>query len=239
MRRESRFTRRSINKSKNQLYISLVGIVVVIFVALNFGPALISGLGGVIDVMTGKNSQNAKIINDAGIEHPILDPIPDATPSAEVNISGRSFYNEGDIELVVNGEKYGEVTLDNSQDFIFNNVRLTLGDNYIKVRTVINGKRSDFSEEEKITYIKTSPKLEVSSPQDGQSFSKTDREVLVSGDTDAENNVNINGFIAIVDSSGHFSYSFRLSTGENKLIVTATNSAGHSTSKELTVSYSE
>lgn len=237
--RDSRLTRRSINKSKHSLYISIVGIVIIIFLAFNFGPILITSLGGFIDTVTGKGNQSTKISNNEDLEAPTLDPLSTATKESTINVSGRSYYNEGEIELIVNGEKRDEFELENSQDFTFEDVELSEGQNFIKARIVINGKRSEFSEEEVISYSKDAPKLEISAPSDKQSFSKADREIIISGTTDPENTVSVNDFIAIVDSSGNFSYTYKLENGENKLTIKATNAAGQETTKELTVSYSE
>jgi hypothetical protein len=103
---------------------------------------------------------------------------------------------------------------------------------------VKDGEISGFSESRSISYLKSLPKLEISTPADGASFSKADSEINVSGNTDAENTVRVNDFIAIVDGAGNFSYLLKLSEGDNKIKITATNPAGSNTSKELTVSYS-
>ncbi len=236
---QSRLARRSIKQSKRQLYGSLVAIVIVLFVTFNFGPYLIGGVGGLIDKITGKGSQAEKIVTSADIQAPTLDAIPPATSNEKITVSGHSYYTNGTIELFVNGVRRDETDLVNSQNFKFGDVRLAEGTNFIKVRAITGNKKSGFSDEEQITYNKNAPKLEVSSPQDGQSFHKGDQQITVRGTTDADNSVNVNGFIAIVDSSGNFSYNYNLSNGDNKLTVTATSPAGQTTIKELTVSYSE
>ena len=237
--RESRLTRRSINKSRNQLYFSIAGIVVILFLALNFGPLVITSIGSTIDNITGKGTQSTKITNSSDLVPPTMDSIPAAVGENSINISGSSYYNEGEIELIINGERRDTFELSDSQDFAFEDVTLQGGDNYIKVRTIIDGKRSAFSEEKKVSFLKEAPKLEISHPSDKQSFSKADREISVRGTTDPENTVEINGFIAIVDSSGNFSYTLSLTNGDNKVTVKAVNPAGQDTTKEITVSYSE
>lgn len=236
---DSRLVRRSIKQSKRQLYASLVAIVVILFIAINFGPYLIGGVGGFIDKITGKGNQAEKIETSADIQAPTLDALLPATSNEHITVSGRSYYTHGSIELYVNGSRRDETNLDNSQNFRFTDVRLSEGTNSIKVRTIIDNKKSDFSEEEQISYNKSAPKLEVSYPQDGQSFHKGDQQITISGTTDPDNSVNVNGFIAIVDSNGNFSYNYNLANGDNKLKVTVTSPAGQTTIKELTVSYSE
>ena len=101
-----------------------------------------------------------------------------------------------------------------------------------------NNKESDFSQDYKISYLKDEPKLEISFPNDGASFSKADQEINIRGTTDPENAVKINDFIAIVDTEGNFSYILKLKEGENKIKIVAANLAGKTSEKELTVSYS-
>ncbi len=235
--RESRLSRRSVNQSKKQLYASLFAIVVIIFIALNFGPFLIGRVGTVIDTISGKSSQSAQVVSDT-LEAPVIDLLPSATPSASIDVQGHAFYSDGQIELYVNDSRVDTVDLDNSQSFTFESVRLRSGENSLKVRIEKNGKKSDFSEEYTISYVKDTPKLEVSSPSDGASFTKADQEINVSGTTDPDNNVRVNNFIAIVDSQGNFSYRLKLNEGENKIKIEAENLAGNKSSKDLTVSYS-
>lgn len=236
---DSRLARRSIKQSKRQLYVSLIAIVIVLFSTINFGPYLIGGLGGFIDKITGKGSQAERIETSADIQAPTLDALPAATSNEHISVSGRSYYIKGSIELFVNGVRRDETDLRDLQDFKFEDIGLSEGANFIKVRIIIGDKKSDFSDEAQITYTKNAPKLEMSFPQDRQSFHKGDQQITVRGTTNPDNSVNINGFIAIVDTGGNFSYNYNLSNGDNKLTITATSPAGQTTIKELTVSYSE
>ncbi len=235
---DSRLSRRSIKQSRKQLYGSLIGIVIVIFVGLNFGPYLIGILGNTIDTIIGKSKQTTTIISNADLQPPILDPIPTATSSDVIDLTGRAFYTDGDVELFLNNSEYKTVRLKNSQDFEIKAVKLSDGENILNVRMVRNGKKSEFSQDYKISFVKDAPKIDVTSPIDGASFSKADQEVAVVGTTDAENTVKVNGFIAIVDSQGNFSYIVKLNEGENKIKVEAENLAGKKNEKEITVSYS-
>lgn len=236
---QSRLARRAIKKSKNQLYASLFGIVIVLFIAFNFGPGVIGTLGNIIDKVTGKTGQQELVKSDANIQPPTLDPIPAATPSASITITGKVDYQAGKVDLYVNGSLVDEVNIDNSQNFKFENVNLFTGDNFIKTRLVVDNKKSDFSDEKKITYTKNAPKLDISFPSDHQNFTKADLQITIKGVTDPENSVNVNGFTAIVDNNGNFSYDYHLTNGDNKLTITATALSGQTITKEVTVSYSE
>lgn len=234
----SRLSRRSEKQSKKQLYASLIGIAAVVFVALNFGPLLISGLGGFIDTLAGKSKQTTNLISDADLEPPQLENLPPATTQELINVSGRAFYTDGKVELFLNNSLYEVITLDDSQDFEIDDIKLSKGENILRVRMIRNKTKSEFSQDYKISYLKDDPKLEISFPSDGASFAKADQEITVRGTTDSDNNVKVNDFIAIVDAEGNFSYILRLKEGENKIKVVATNLAGKSSEKEITVSYS-
>ncbi len=236
---QSRLTRRSVTKSKNQLYGSLMAIVVIIFVALTFGPFLIGATGSLIDRITGKTGQADNIQTNADIQPPTFDPIPDATPSARINLSGRTDYQSGTIELFVNNVPTNTTQINEDQTFNFENIRIREGSNSIRARIIINNKKSEFSSEEFISYTKGQPKLDVSFPQDKAEFHKADKQITIKGSTDQENSISVNGFTAIVDSGGNFSYDLNLNNGENKITVTATAPSGQTTVKELAVNYSE
>lgn len=236
---DSRLSRRSLKQNKKQLYYTLGIIVAVLIIAFNFGPVLIGGLGSVIDVISGKSNQTIKTTDDVELLPPRIDPLVAATPSAKIRITGSSDYTNGNIELYINNEKYDTTDILENQTYKFDRVVLSEGVNYIKVRIVMDNKKSNFSEEEQITYAKNAPKLELLFPSDNQSFTKADQQITIKGTTDQDASVSINGFIAIVDSQGKFTYDFRLNNGENKISVVSTGRSGQSTTKDLTVSYSE
>lgn len=235
---ESRLSRRSVKQSKNQLYGSLIAIVVIIVAALTIGPYLIGATGTFIDKITGKTGQGAAIVSDASIQPPDLDPLSQATPSAQITITGRTDYQNGKIELYVNNDLFGETNVDSDQTFKFENVSLRSGNNSIQARIIINNKKSNLSAEQDIVLSKNAPNLNISNPSDHQGFSKVN-QITVNGTTDAQNSITVNGFTAIVDNSGNFSYQMNLTNGDNKISVVATDPAGQTTTKEITVSYSE
>lgn len=236
---ESRLTRRSLKQNKNQLYIYIGTIVVILFIAINFGPTLIGFAGSALDTLAGKSGQADSIKSNADLQAPNIDSTFTATPSASVQITGKTDYQSGQVELYVNGYKAGSTNIEHDQTFSVENVKLSEGDNFIKARVVRDDKKGNFSDETKISYIKSAPKLEVASPTDKQSFKKADKTISVNGTTDPDSNITVNGFVAIVDSSGNFSYDLALNNGDNKITVVATGPSGQTTTKELTVNYSE
>jgi len=162
---------------------------------------------------------------------------PPATNSAKINISGKSIEIKGKIQLFVDDNMTNETEIEKNGVFKFEEIEIREGDNFIKVRLKKDEKITEFSKEYTITYRKSEPKLEVSTPQDNASFGKDDQEINIQGKTDYDNKVTVNGFWAIVDSEGNFSYILKLNNGENKIIIEAQDPAGNMIKKEITATY--
>lgn len=233
---KSRLTRRTEKQTKRQLYFSLTGIAATLIFLSVFGPMVLTFFGGVIDSFQGKNKNQINYLSLAPYQTPTLDPLPQATPSASITIIGRSQYTDGQIEVFLNNSSYKEAEIDDN-NFEIKNIKLDVGENTIKIRYKKGDKKSDFSQEQKIALIKDAPKLEISNPKDNATFGKADQDIVINGQTDADNSVNVNGFRAIVDISGNFSYTITLKEGENKITIEALNEAFKTTTKTITVFY--
>ncbi|HUV42741.1 MAG TPA: helix-turn-helix domain-containing protein [Patescibacteria group bacterium] len=81
------------------------------------------------------------------------------------------------------------------------------------------------------------PRLEVYSPIDNEKI--VNEEVLIEGGTDPDNSVTINGRLTQLDEEGKFSYRLRLTSGENKIVIEATNRIGRKTKQTRTIYYSK
>lgn len=235
---QSRLIRRAEKQSKNQLYIYLAGLAIFLVSLVSFGPTIIGFIGNTLDAIYPK-SQQKTITSDSSFQPPIFNYLPSATPSSSITISGTVFYQDGEVELFVNDSLYKKIDVDEAKTFSVKNVQLDEGENIIKARYKKNSTISDYSEEHKISYIKSDPKLENISPADKSSYSKSDQEITVTGNTDSDNSVYVNGFRAIVDNQGNFSYTIRLKNGDNPIKIEATNSVDRKTIKEISVTYSE
>ncbi len=77
------------------------------------------------------------------------------------------------------------------------------------------------------------PKLDLASPQNGQSVEMT--SVFVEGSTDPETKITVNEQEVGTDSSGYFKEEVKLSSSVNVITVTATSKFGQSTKEERTV----
>ena len=171
---------------------------------------------------------------------PILRPSAPATNSATLRISG--FSEDGTtVVLSINGSDTHEVLVEANGEFLFDSVSLQPGENTISARSVDKaGNASRSSADVRVIYDNALPSLTVDSPQDRASFVGSSEKVLrVSGTSESDSVVRINGLFAILSTEGGFSSSLTLSPGDNTITVTASDRAGNETVVTRTVSYEE
>jgi len=237
-RYQSRLSKRALSKSKKNFIYSVLGIFALIFVLLKFGlPALINLS---IFLAGNKTDTSTKQSNSAAfISPPTLNQTYEATNSATVTISGNALEKEK-IKIFVNGDEIDTEDTKDDGSFHFDNVKLQPGQNVIKAKAENSDKKeSDYSNEISITFANKQPTLSIDSPSDGQNFSKDQSSVVVSGKTDSGNRVTVNGFWAITDDNGNYSYTIQLSGGDNMIKVVSTDSAGNSVEKDRKVTRSQ
>lgn len=236
MRKRSRLAKREEKRTRRNLFLSLIGIFTILFLLVKFGvPALANFaifLSGV------KEGTQTNIKKEASfIPPPVLDSGLTATNSAQVIISGR-IPAKGSIKVYVNNELADTVNTENDGSFS-KKVALKNGENTIKAKTELDSKNSEFSNILSITYIKSSPSLTIVTPANGQSFIKSENKVLVTGQTDSNVTVTVNGFWALIDDTNSYSYELPLKDGDNEIIIIATDQAGNNTEKTVKVTYSQ
>ncbi len=238
--RSSRLSRYAEKQSKKQFIFFGLGTLIIIFLLIQFSGALLGAFGNIIFGIRGDETESSEsILQEQFLAAPTLNGIQNATSSAQINIAGSSSYNEGKIILYVNEKEVDDISLDGSNNFEFKRIDLRNGENTINAKYFLDDKESDFSQDYSITRSSDKPELEISAPSDKSSFTKADKTITVSGKTDPNNSITVNGFRAIVDSEGEYSYRLELSEGENTITVEATNEAGIKTSKEIKVDYKE
>jgi len=235
MQRNSRLTRTSEQKSKKQIVVFGIATLVFIIVLSKFGPSILSGISSL--PFFKKQTVNEVIVDKNTLEAPFINSIPEATDSATIIVSGTSAYSDAEINLYLNGDLYDTSPLSSDQKFSFDHVRLRSGTNTIKARVKKGDEESEFTREYMVTYSQGDAKLDISSPSDGQEFTRGDQNISVTGVTDPDSDVSVNGFKAIVDSSGAFSYYLKLNEGDNAITITAVNQAGKKTEKTIKVKY--
>ncbi|MFZ2206437.1 MAG: hypothetical protein WA061_07310 [Microgenomates group bacterium] len=164
-----------------------------------------------------------------------IDPIPSATNSASIVFSGTAL-NFNALEIYVNGEKTDDISI--SDTFEGEIKDLIKGNNKISfIAKSTHSKETKKTAIYEVLYKDEKPKLEIQEPNDNSRTNKED--VRISGKTDNETSIRINGQPIITDSEGKFTTLFRLKDGENKIEIIAEDIVGNQEKKNLTVTYSK
>lgn len=232
----SRLTRTTKERNKKQIMFFGFAIIALLFIFFQFGPYLLNLSGS---FMSGLNKPSDKIIANENntLETPFINSIPEATNSARIHIQGTSVYSDAQVELYVNGSSFDDITLSDDQKFTFKDVNLREGANIIKVRVKKGDLASDFSRNYIVEYSAGDTKLEVSSPTEGATFGRGDQTINVTGKTDPDSSISVNGSVAVVDADGNFSYFLSLSDGDNTISIDAQSAGGKTTNKSIKVTY--
>lgn len=238
MRYRSRLSRRLERQTKQTLLFSILGIIVTIFLIVKVGIPLLANFSLFIAGFRG-SSDTTKKESSIFVSSPVLHPLPTATNSATLVVSGKANPKER-VKLYVNGEFVDEKDVEEDGSFSFEKVQLSAGPNTIQTKALTEeNKESNFSKEVIVVFKKDLPALSLDVPKDGQTFSRDENVAQVLGKTDPGVKVTINEFWAIVDEQGNFSYSLTLQNGENRIKVTAVDEAGNKAELERKVTYAQ
>lgn len=223
-------------QQKRQIFF-VVGVLVVVIILLFFYgiPVILNTSLFIVRLTEPKVTPSELEKNDNFFGDVDINSIPSATNSAKIEVGG-SAVNFTDLEFYLNNDLAKEVNLPTSGNFTEEIENLKEGSNTLYVIA----KAKDSSEEKKteefkIYYKNTKPKLEIKSPQDGSKTNQT--EVAMTGSTDKETYIKVNGLPVVVDAQGNFQTSIRLKEGENQIQISAADVAGNSEEKSLKVIY--
>lgn len=177
-----------------------------------------------------QTTEQKKVFNTVAI-----DPIPSATNSANILFSGTAL-NFDSLEIYLNNEKLDEIDI--SDTFSGEVKGLEKGENTIYfIAKSSETKETKETDPYEVLYKNEKPKLDIQEPSDNSRTNKDD--VKVSGQTDKETSIRINGQPIITDSEGKFTTMVRLKDGENKILIVAEDIVGNQEQKELKVTYSK
>lgn len=177
-----------------------------------------------------QTTEQKKVFNTVAI-----DPIPSATSSGSILFSGTAL-NFDSLEIYLNNEKLDEIDI--SDTFSGEVKGLEKGENTIYfIAKSSETKETKETDPYEVLYKDEKPKLEIQEPSDNSRTNKDD--IKVSGQTDKETSIRINGQPIITDSEGKFSTMVRLKDGENKIQIVAEDIVGNQEQKEIKVTYSK
>lgn len=203
------------------VWLSVISVGLGIFM-LTAGIPLLGKFADFLDILF--KDKNESTTDVGTLQAPILDELPEATNSSILKISG--FATSGEtVDIYLDGQKVTTVKIVDSR-FIFDDLLLKLGENKVSAKAIATSGESDSSQTKTVIYDNQEPKLEVKEPADGQSFSGNNR-IRVSGATDRDAQVFVNGFLASIDFEGNFEVLVPVAEGETQLEIRAVDQAGN------------
>lgn len=234
---ESRLRSTIKKRAIHTIVLVMCGFIALFIILIFFGTNLLTGFSLFMEKLQSNNDDTATAKsqqNTAYIAPPSLDPVPNATNSAQMLVSGIAQKGQT-ISLYLNDQLLDKTSVDEQNHFHFSSITLQQGQNTIKTKAQTDtNKESSYSNTLTIFYSKSAPTLSLDQPQDGQGFSKSSSpSVNIEGQTDPGNKVTVNGFWAIVDDQGKYTYLYTLKDGDNDIKVVATDDAGNQTTKEI------
>jgi hypothetical protein len=167
---------------------------------------------------------------------PKFNYFPAFTNQQTASVSGTSEPG-ATVSLIFNGSNQ-QVIVDKDGNFSFN-LQLVDGVNTLSASAVdSSGNTSQKSKDYTLTFNNKPPALTIVSPADGTSFfGSNQRQITIQGTTDTGSQVVINDRIISVDDNGSFQYTTTLNDGANLFTVKATDQAGNSTQKDITLNF--
>lgn len=217
-------------KNQNARYLFLL-VLLIIFIATVGVKLVINTSIWLSDLSRGTTSEDARLKKTDILGPAQLYDVPDATNSATLKLSGQGTRGT-DITIFVNDEVADKQTLDS--DEFETTLSLSQGDNAIYIESKDpQSKKTKDSQTYTVTLISAKPSLTITTPTDGQ-FVDSD-SITVEGSTDPDVSIQINNSPAVVGADGSFSHALSLSTGENVIVIVATDRAGNTERAEIRV----
>lgn len=235
-RSKTRLQRKREKESAKQAVQYLFLIFLVLFLMIRFGlPGLIRLAAFIGDLRS--SSQPVEKQDQIAPRPPTLNPLPEATSSAEINLSG--FAEAGtEVQLYVRGITVADSVANNDGEFEFMEVHLREGENEVyAVAKDDQGNVSDESTTYTVTVDKEPPELTLETPSDGDKFFDNDNPITVKGKASEEAEVRLNGRFIRTSADGSFETTLSLSEGDNQIEVVALDEAGNQSKETRTVKY--
>ena len=236
MASRSRLQRKREKDSLRQAFKYLMLVFGLLFILIRFGlPGLIKMAAFMGEIRQSKLP--IEQVANRPILPPRLNPLPMATNSAELNISGYAQAGST-VKLYLRGINLNEVVVDANGEFVFKRIHLKEGENEIYTEATDNQNTvSEPSKSFMVIVDNTTPELEIASPSEGQRFFDKDSPITITGSTEPDLNLSINNRFVLVKSDGSFSTTLSLSEGDNSIEAVVRDLAGNETKKSLKVNY--
>jgi hypothetical protein len=233
----SRSGRLEEKKQQKRLLIAVAGSVGLLFFLLLFGVKILVGFSLLVDRIRG-NSAAPATTGQTIIQPPLLDPFSTvATKSGSLRVTGSG--QQGlTVILYVNEKEVKKTIMTKTGTFTSAITGLKDGPNTISAKLADEkGNTSDLSNILSISIKGSAPILEINSPEDNATVRGDTNTVTITGNTEDDTTVTVNGRLIVVKTDNSFSYSYPLNEGDNKLSIEAVDIAGNKTEVERNVRY--
>jgi hypothetical protein len=143
------------------------------------------------------------------------------------------------VRIYDNGRFVVAIAVTSTTDFVAPGLALVEGDNELTATIATEGQEGEPSDAISIIRDDVAPKITLSSPKDG--LKVTAATARVAGSTEAGSTVTVHNISSggsttvIVDDRGAFQVDVTLIDGQNELVISATDPAGNTTTKTVTV----
>jgi len=231
----SRLKRYEDKRQEKKLVISIVGIIAIFIFLGIFGIRILIGFSLLVDKLRGTPQQQT---SQQLILPPELNPLPIATNSATIAVSGKG--QAGMTVIVyINDTDTEKTTVDKDGAFVIPSVKLIEGTNTISAKQTSDNKNvSVLSEVFTVISKKSKPTLDITYPSDNQQIRQEQNTITVTGKTNDESNtVNVNERLAILRNDGSFAYDLNVPEGDSVIKIIATDTAGNQITVERKINY--
>lgn len=224
-------------KQQKKLVLAIGGMIAIIVFFALFGVKILIGFSVLVDNIRGSSPTPAAQSNKQVLFPPTLDPLPVATHSSVLRISGSG--TAGLTATVYdNNKEVRKTTVAGNGVFTAQLPSLKDGKHDLTVKlSDTKGNTSEPSNPLTITIKTTKPELTIDSPENNATINSDSNMVSISGTTESDTTVSLNGRIAVIKPDNSFTYSYPLSDGENIIRIVATDMAGNTTTEELKLTY--
>ena len=216
-------------KTSRAVFLSLIIILTIGFIAVKFGLELLIKMAIFLSPRNQPVIQEQKLLLPA----PVINSAPTATNSAQIKISGYAS-PMASVAVTVNGDLNNSPVAD-ADGYFETEIELEKGDNFISVKYT-DTSASESRESQSITIVRDdeNPVLTIDSPSDGTILHGQDQKTVeIKGKTEPEISLTINNRFVSVQSDGVFSYKLGLQDGDNEIVVTAKDKAGNITERKI------
>ncbi|MFH1244196.1 MAG: hypothetical protein V1487_01280 [bacterium] len=203
----------------------LVIAILLIVGMIGWGLPMAARLAGLL-VKSGNDPRDVEELRPTA---PIFSDVPEATYSAQVQISG--FAQPGlEVILYLNSAEYERKLTSESGTFIFENIGITEGVNTVYAYSATTRElRSEQSKSYLITLDTVKPVVTIDSPKDGEVFRGTTARIanFAGSVNELGSKVYIGERMVIVQADGKFNLPYQLVEGDQELPIRTIDKAGN------------